>query len=272
MSIRFTKMHGLGNDFIVVNVMDNDIGNPREFALQYCDRRFGIGADQLLLVDSSDEADFTMRILNADGSEVEMCGNGIRCIAKFIADNRLSRKTTLAIETMAGIMYPTIKGDKVRVNMGRPILEPARIPMVCDQERAVRVPITVNDDTFTVTAVSMGNPHCVIFVDNVEFCDLETIGPRIERSPLFPKRTNVEFVHVISPSHLKVRVWERGSGLTLACGTGACASVVAACLHTQTERTATVTLPGGDLLIEWADTDEVFMTGPAHTVFEGSIE
>ena len=271
MSIEFTKMHGLGNDFIVIDMMRNQIGDEREFAKKYCDRRFGIGADQLLLVEPSDIADFRMRIFNADGSEVEMCGNGIRCIAQYIADQKLSGKTKLAIETLAGIIYPELSGDKIRVNMGKPRLVPDQIPMHHNDDKAVGVPLAVEGKTYSVTAVSMGNPHCIVFVDDVDTCEITTTGPLIECHDMFPKRTNVEFVQILSSSHIRVRVWERGSGITLACGTGACASAVAACLHNHTGRTATVSLPGGDLLIEWADTDEVFMTGPAQTVFCGQI-
>ncbi|MDX9703727.1 MAG: diaminopimelate epimerase [Candidatus Auribacterota bacterium] len=271
MTLEFTKMHGLGNDFIVIDTARNRIGDEKLFSSTYCDRRFGIGADQLLLLDPSDIADFKMRIFNADGSEVEMCGNGIRCIAKYIADKGLSKKKKLAIETLAGIIYPEISNGQIRVNMGKPRLAPADIPARFDGDKVLDAPLTLGGTTYSVTAVSMGNPHCILFVDDLDNCSITTTGPLIEHCEMFPKRTNVEFVRVLNTSHLNVRVWERGSGITLACGTGACAAAVAACLHNRSGRAVTVTLPGGDLFIEWTDTGDVFMTGPAQTVFHGHI-
>lgn len=265
-------MHGLGNDFIVIDGLKTKLSEPVAFAKKYCDRHFGIGADQLLIVDTSDKADFTMRIYNADGSEVEMCGNGIRCVAKFIHDMKLSAKTTFAIETLAGIMYPELVNGNVTVNMGRPVLHPDKIPVLMDGESVIQRPINIGSVSFNITAVSMGNPHCVIFVDDPGRIDLKTIGPDIENHIVFPNRTNVEFVTVTGEDEIMVKVWERGSGITLACGTGACASAVAAVLNNKTGRNVTVHLPGGTLQIEWLEEGPVFMTGPAETVFTGTVE
>lgn len=272
MIVPFTKMHGIGNDFIVIDTIRTPLCDPAAFAQKYCDRHFGVGADQLLLVAPSDRADYTMKIYNADGSEVEMCGNGIRCIARYISDNGLSDKSSLAIDTMAGIMYPALIGDQVKVNMGTPILEPARVPVALSDGPIVGRDVTISGAQYTITTVSMGNPHCIIFVDDVDAVDLSNVGPLIECASIFPNRINVEFVQVLSDSAIRVRVWERGSGITLACGTGACASAVAAHLNNKTGSTVTVTLPGGDLQIAWEPDGPVFMTGPAETVFTGTIQ
>lgn len=272
MKIPFTKMHGLGNDFIVINGIEHTIKKPEEFAKVYCDRHFGIGADQMLILENSLHADFKMRIFNADGSEVEMCGNGIRCLARFIAELGLSGKTKLAIETKAGIMYPEIKGSEVMVNMGKPRLNPSEIPILSTGENVINKPVSFDETKVSITAVSMGNPHCIIFMDTPDRYDAATLGAHIECDTMFPRRTNVEFVQIIDRHTIKVTVWERGAGLTLACGTGACASAVASCLNNKTDRSVTVVLPGGKLQIEWRDDGLVVMTGPAEKVFDGIVE
>lgn len=272
MSIPFTKMHGIGNDFIVINALEIKLINPQMLARKWCRRRFAVGADQLLLVEKSDTADFKMRIFNADGSEVEMCGNGIRCVAAYIHEKNLSFKTEISIETQAGVMYPVILGHNIKVNMGKPKLSPDQIPFLCEGDKIVSMPFTFSNQTFFITLVSMGNPHCVIFVESLNDYDLSVLGHKIEHDKLFPNRTNVELVEVVNDKHIKVRVWERGTGLTLACGTGACASAVAAKLNRLTQESVTVSLPGGDLSVRWKEGDNVFLTGPAQKVFEGIIE
>ncbi|MBI5102820.1 MAG: diaminopimelate epimerase [Nitrospirae bacterium] len=279
MKLRFTKMHGLGNDFIVIDrvtekydaVLGAGTEALRALAGRLCHRRFGIGADQLLLLESSGNADFAMRIFNADGSEVEMCGNGIRCVAAYIWKHQLSDKTMLSIDTKAGIIRPEKAGDMVRVDMGEPVLEGRMIPVNIDGPVKDHR-MTALDREFCLTCVSMGNPHAVIVVDDVEGFDVCKYGPVIENDPLFPKRTNVEFIQAVSGSAIKMRVWERGSGETMACGTGASAAAVASHIRGLTGRKTVVTLPGGDLTIEWAGNNHVYMTGPAVSVFEGSIE
>lgn len=270
MDIQFTKMHGIGNDFIVIDCRDKEISHAGEVARRLCDRRFGIGADQLLLLFNSDRADFKMVIYNADGGEVEMCGNGIRCFAKYLVDRGLTEKTELEIETLGGIIRPSIRGELVEVNMGEPVLEGRRIPVDLDG-RIVSHPLQVDDRNFEITCVSMGNPHCVIFVDDVDNFPLSHYGPLLEKHALFPKRINVEFIEVINDREIKMRVWERGSGETLACGTGACASAVASVLNGKTHKRVTVHLAGGDLDILWGEDDLVYMTGPAEEVFQGTI-
>ena len=273
MKIPFTKMHGTGNDFIVVDCMALELPDPAAFSIRYCHRRFGIGADQMLLLYPSKSADFTMKIFNADGSEVEMCGNGIRCFAKYIWDRNLSGKQVLDVETLAGIIRPERSGADVRVDMGEPILDPQKIPVnLQSQAKPVDYPLSIADREFNVTFVSMGNPHAVIFLDDdVSDFQVERYGRKIEMHPLFPKRTNVEFVNVVNRHELIMRVWERGSGETLACGTGACATGVASMLKGLTERRVTVKLLGGNLSIDWAENNHVYMTGPAVEVFEGVI-
>lgn len=273
MNIPFTKMHGIGNDFIVVDCRTNPLPDPKAFAIRYCDRRFGIGADQLLLLYPSSVGDFKMLIFNADGSEVEMCGNGIRCFAKYIWDRKISDKAVLDVETLAGIIRPERAGDMVKVDMGVPILDPVRIPVnLAGAGPVIDHPVEAGGRTFKATFVSMGNPHAVIFVDeDVTKFPVDTYGPAIEHHPLFPKRINVEFVNRVSDTDLVMRVWERGSGVTLACGTGATATGIAAMVKNLTQKRVTVHLPGGDLVIEWADNGRAYMTGPAEEVFEGTI-
>jgi diaminopimelate epimerase len=274
MKIAFTKMHGIGNDFIVIDCRDNTPGSQLsglgELSRRLCDRRFGIGADQLLLLETSQTSDFAMRIFNADGSEVEMCGNGIRCLAKYIWDRGFSYRNILEIETPAGIIRPERAGEMVKVDMGEPLLEGRLIPVALDGQ-IINKPLAIADREFAITCVSMGNPHAVIVVDTVEAFDVRRYGPVIEHHPLFPKRTNVEFIQVLGPDNIRMRVWERGSGETLACGTGASAVGVAANLLGLTRKKTTVHLLGGDLQIEWSGNNHVYMTGPAVEVFEGLI-
>ncbi len=263
-------MQALGNDFIVIDSRGKTIDGLVGLSLRLCNRRFGIGADQMLVLEASEIADFRMRIFNADGSEVEMCGNGIRALAKYIWDRNLSDKDTLNIETMAGIVRPSHADGLVRVDMGEPELEGRKIPVNLDG-RVVDHPLRIDDRTFLITCVSMGNPHAVIFVESATDFPVAHYGPRIEHHELFPNRINVEFVEVVSKDAIRVKVWERGAGETLACGTGACASAVASSVKGLTGREVTVRLDGGDLRIEWARDNRVYMTGPAEEVFEGEI-
>ena len=282
MKIPFTKMHGLGNDFVFVDVREKALPDPEGFSRKYGDRRFGIGADQILLVGkaSAAGADLRMDIYNQDGSRVEMCGTGIRCFAKFVRDRALPEgkgKDELQVETLAGIIRPRLLADgRVEVDMGPPRLEGPEIPVKLEG-RVIDREVTLAGEKRTMTCVSMGNPHAVFFVDDVAKIALERVGPAIENDPLFPKRTNVEFVQVAPPGNgadvLITRVWERGAGATLACGTGACGVGVAAVLTKRAGRKCTVRLPGGDLSIEWRESDNrVYMTGPASEVFRGEVD
>jgi diaminopimelate epimerase len=277
MKIPFTKMHGLGNDFILIDCRRKEFGvlSPAfaKLSRKLCHRRFGIGADQMLLLYPSDVADFKMKIFNADGGEIEMCGNGIRCLAKYIWDRRLSKKDILNIETLAGIIKPERAGEQVRVDMGEPIFEPERIPVnIKSSPPIIDYPLRIKDREFKITCVSMGNPHAVIFLDeDISKFPVHVYGPEIENHLLFPRRTNVEFVNVINKNKAVMRVWERGSGETPACGTGASATGVASILKGLTGRKITVQLPGGKLVIEWANNNRVYMTGPAVEVFEGTV-
>lgn len=271
-------MHGLGNDFIVVAGERELPEGASDLAVKLCDRHFGIGADGLVYILASERADFLMRIMNPDGSEAEQCGNAIRCVAKYVYDRGLISKDTVTIETLgAGVQQLRIEAEggktvKVRVDMGEPILSGLAVPTTIDLNPVIGHPIEADGREFRFTAVSMGNPHCVIFVDDAASFDLHKWGPLLETHPLFPRKTNVEFVTVTSRSHAVMRVWERGAGPTLACGTGACATLVAAVLGGLTDRTATVSLAGGDLLIEWNEEDNhVYMTGPAAEVFTGTL-
>ena len=294
MKIEFTKMHGLGNDFILIDCMRPESGTigSADFpalAQKLCHRRFGIGADQLLLLYPSRIADFRMGILNADGSEVEMCGNGIRCLAKYVWDRGLSDKKAIEVETLAGIIRPERINGLIRVDMGEPILEPEKIPVdIPEQSRVssrqselhpgaknprpiIDYPLKAGDREFRITCVSMGNPHAVIVTYGLSEFPVAYYGPAIEHHPLFPKRTNVEFIEVLNRSEIRMRVWERGAGETMACGTGACAAAVAAHLQGLTERNVTIHLSGGDLFIDWDKGAHVYMTGPADEVFRGTI-
>ncbi len=267
----FTKMQGTGNDFILVDGIRQKVENLEEHARLLCDRRFGIGADQLLLIRSSEKADFRMQIFNSDGSEVEMCGNGIRCFAKYLRDRGSTDKEVIQVETPAGIITPSIHGDSVSVDMGAPILTGPDIPVKMEG-KVIAKPIQVDGEEYIITCVSMGNPHCVIKVEDVDAFPVEKVGPKIEVHPLFPKRINVEFVQILNDEEIKMRVWERGAGETLSCGTGACASTVASALNRWTGRKVRVHLKGGNLNVEWDKNDRVTLSGPAEEVFSGQIE
>lgn len=276
--LKFTKMQGLGNDYVYVDCTKKKLENASAIAKKVSDRHFGIGSDGLILINASDVADFEMEMYNADGSRGEMCGNGIRCVAKYVYDYGLTEQTHLAIETLAGIKYLDLsvedkKVKEVCVDMGKPMLEPEKIPMKAEGETAINMPIEVGGKQYRMTAVGMGNPHTVVFFDDVKSLDIEKIGPQFENHPCFPNRVNTEFVKVIDRNTVEMRVWERGSGETLACGTGACAVAVACILNGLTEPIVTVRLLGGDLRIEWdKDTEKVYMTGPAEVVFDGEME
>ena len=276
--MRFTKMHGCGNDYVYVNLFEEQLENPAKVSIKVSDRHFGIGSDGLITIGPSDKADFRMRIYNADGSEAEMCGNGIRCVAKYVYDHKLTDKTEISVETGAGIKYLTLFVDNnkvcnVRVDMGEPILTPAEIPVIADGDKVIDEPIEVGGKTWRMTCVSMGNPHAVVFVDDTASFPLETYGPLFENHERFPKRTNTEFVQIISRTEANMRVWERGSAETWACGTGTCACVMACILNGKTEDKVLVHLRGGDLTIEYdRKSNHVFMTGPATEVFSGEIE
>ena len=278
MKMKFTKMHGIGNDYVYMDCTRERLENPGEIARLVSDRHKGIGSDGLILIQSSDEADFEMAMYNADGSYGKMCGNGIRCVAKYVYDNGLTDKTEISVISGGAVKYLKLtvengKVKKVRVNMGEPILKPSEIPVVGDGDKLVAVPIVVDNQVYEMTCVSMGNPHAVVFLDDVENLKIEEIGPRFEQHERFPDRVNTEFVERIDRKNLKMRVWERGSGETMACGTGACATAVAAILNGYAERDVTVHLLGGDLEISWDETDNcVYMTGPAATVFTGEFD
>jgi len=269
--VKFSKWHGLGNDFIIIDDRRNSLRFSRKKVAFLCDRNFGIGCDQLMIIRKSTKADFRMDLYNQDGSRAEMCGNGIRCFAMYLLKRRITRKTELAVETDAGIIRTSVKGRRVKVDMGEPLLDGPAIP-VRMKGRVIAAPLETEAGKFSFTAVSMGNPHAVIFVEDAVAVDLKRNGPIIENHPLFPNRTNVEFVQVLSNGKVKLRVWERGAGATLACGTGACATAVAGVLNGLTGRTVSVVLPGGTLKIRWDEkSNHVFMTGPATEVFNGAV-
>ncbi|GFZ97788.1 diaminopimelate epimerase [Okeania sp. KiyG1] len=277
MTVSFTKYHGLGNDFILIDNrhLPQPIVTPEQ-AIKLCDRNFGIGANGVIFaLPRQEQADYTMRIFNSDGSESEMCGNGIRCLAKFIAEIDNDNKTQYKIYTGAGLLGIELQPDgQVKVDMGQPKLLASEIPTTLGNadEKIVNQTLEVAGKSWSVTCVNMGNPHCITFVENVADIALEIVGPQFEHHSVFPERTNTEFIQVISPNYVKMRVWERGAGATLACGTGACASVVAGVLTQRSENKVTVELPGGCLEIEWSTTDQtVYMTGPAEKVFTGVI-
>lgn len=273
--MKFTKMHGLGNDYVYVNLFREKVGDPPSLAQKVSDRHFGIGSDGLILIGPSERADARMRMFNADGSESEMCGNGVRCVAKFVHDHGIAAKDRVTIETGRGVLTLDLdvvngKAEHVRVNMGAPILASSEIPTTLPGDPPIDVPILVDGREYRVTAASMGNPHVVIYVDDVECLPLEQIGPKFENHPAFPRRVNAHFVQVIGPGEVVMRTWERGSGITLACGTGACSVCVAGVLTGRTGQKLLAHLPGGDLELEWAGPGEsVFMTGPATEVFSG---
>lgn len=276
--MKFTKMQGIGNDYVYVNCFLEEVNHPAELAKYVSDRHFGIGSDGLILIKPSSTADFRMDMYNADGSRGEMCGNGIRCVAKYVYDYGLTKKTEVSVETLAGIKHLSLileggKAVRVRVNMGVPELSANRIPVLSEREEMINKTLKVNGTSYQMTCVSMGNPHCVVFMEeDIQKLNLEAIGPFFEHHQDFPNRINTEFVNVVNETTLKMRVWERGSGETLACGTGACAVAAAAILNGLAKPQITVQLLGGDLEIEWEGRQTpVYMTGAAAVVFDGEI-
>lgn len=276
--MKFTKMQGIGNDYVYVNCFREQVENPSQVAIKVSDRHFGVGSDGLILIKPSDVADFEMEMYNADGSQGAMCGNGIRCVAKYVYDYHLTDKTSISVNTKSGIKYLDLtvedgKVKEVKVNMGAPILNTAEIPMIYGKEQVIAQPLNINQNLYEVTAVSMGNPHVIVYMDDVKNLKIEEVGPYFEKSSVFPESVNTEFVRVIDRNTVEMRVWERGSGETLACGTGACAVAVACILNGYTEDQVTVKLLGGDLKIFWdREADLVYMTGPAEVVFDGEIQ
>jgi len=275
--MKFTKMHGAGNDYVYVDCTKEELANPSKISKYISDRHFGIGSDGLILIKSSKKADFFMEMYNADGSQGKMCGNGIRCVGKYVFDNGLTDKTTVKVDTLSGIKILDLivedgKVTRAKVNMGSPILIAKDIPVISDSEKVIAQDIEVNGDTYQMTCVSMGNPHAIIYVDSTDDLKIQEIGPYFEMNERFPEQVNTEFVQVVDRKNLKMRVWERGSGETLACGTGACASLVATVLNGLCDDTAVLHLIGGDLKITWdQNADIVYMEGPATTVFTGEI-
>ena len=275
--MKFTKMHGIGNDYVYVNCFEETVENPSEVSKKVSDRHFGIGSDGLILIKPSEKADFEMEMYNADGSQGAMCGNGIRCVAKYVYEYGLTDKTNISVDTKSGIKYLdlTVANGKValvKVNMGQPELNAEKIPMIYKKQQVIQQPLAVKDNIYEVTAVSMGNPHVIVYMDQIRDLAIEKIGPDFEKHPAFPEGVNTEFVHVIDRKTVEMRVWERGSGETLACGTGACAVAVACVLNGYTEEEVTVRLLGGELKIFWNRKENlVYMTGPAEVVFDGTI-
>lgn len=275
--LKFTKMQGAGNDYIYINGFTQEIDNPSEFAIELSNRNFGIGSDGLVLILPSGFCDFKMRMFNSDGSEAEMCGNASRCVGKYVYDNGLTEKKEITLETGAGVKYITLldgdaKTRKVTVDMGEPILDPVKIPVNVKKNPVLNYPLEIEGTVWPVTCVSMGNPHAVVFTSEIDKLNLPVLGPKFENNPIFPRKTNTEFIEVLDRNTLNMRVWERGAGETLACGTGACAAGVAAVLNDLCDRKVKIHLLGGDLDIEWRESDNhVYMTGEAVTVFEGEI-
>lgn len=276
--MKFTKMQGCGNDYVYVNGMEESVLNKTQAVPFLSDRHFGIGGDGVIFINKGEKADFEMEMYNADGSRSQMCGNGIRCVGKFVYDKGLTDQKEITVESFGAVKYLTLTvGDdnkvaKVKVDMDEPELQADKVPVVCEKEQAIKVPVEINGKKYEMTCVSMGNPHAVIFVDDITDEMVWTDGKALEVHSCFPERANIEFVQVIDRNHIKMRVWERGSGETFACGTGSCACVVAGVLNGLTDRKVTVSLLGGDLDIEWnAENNRVYMTGPAVTVFEGEI-
>ena len=276
--MKFTKMHGIGNDYVYVNCFKETVEHPSEMAIKVSDRHFGIGSDGLILIKPSEVADGKMEMYNADGSQGAMCGNGIRCVAKYMYDYGITDKTSISVETKCGIKYLDLtikdgKVDTVKVNMGTPILKAVDIPVRSEKEQVIDEPVMVDGKEWKITCVSMGNPHAITYIDDVKNLEIEKIGPKFENHEIFPDRVNTEFVRVIDRNTVEMRVWERGSGETLACGTGACAVAVSSILNGLTEEEVTVKLLGGDLKIFWDRTEnKVYMTGSATTVFDGEID
>lgn len=276
--MKFTKMHGCGNDYVYVNGFTQHINNKEEFVIKVSDRHFGIGSDGVIFINPSEIADFEMEMYNADGSRAEMCGNGIRCVGKYVFDYGLTDKTNITVESFGKIKYLDMteengKITKIRVNMGKPELTSELVPVVSENSQVIDEEISVKDQLYKMTCVSMGNPHAVVFLDDVANMDIEAIGPYFENHERFPKRTNTEFVKVIDKQHVEMRVWERGTGETLACGTGCCATIVACALNNKTDDHAFVKVLGGEIEIEWdRKEDLVYMTGPAEVVFDGEYD
>jgi len=275
--IKFTKMQGAGNDYIYINGIEQAVSNSSELAVRLSNRHFGIGSDGLVIIHPSEVADFRMQMFNSDGSEAEMCGNATRCVGKYVFDNGLTTKKEITLETKAGIKYITLldgdsKARKVTVDMGEPILDPDLIPVSVDEQPVLNYPLDIDGKIWKISCVSMGNPHAVVFTEGIKDFDLPVLGPQFEKHPIFPRKTNTEFIEVIDRKTLNMRVWERGAGETLACGTGACAAAVAAILNDYCDRKVTIRLLGGDLEIEWSESNNrVYMTGEAVTVFEGIL-
>jgi len=273
--MKFTKMHGCGNDYVYINCFEEKIENPTELAIKVSNRHFGVGSDGLILICPSDKADFRMDMYNADGSQSEMCGNGIRCVGKYVYDYGLTDKDEVSVETLAGIKYLKFqiedgKVKKITVDMGEPELIAKNVPVISENEKVIDEEIIVDGVSYCMTCVSMGNPHSVVFVDSTSEFPLEEIGPKFESHERFPRRVNAEFVQVLNENEVNMRVWERGTGETLACGTGTCATAVACILNGKTKDEVTVHLLGGDLIIKWdRDTNHIYMTGPAEVVFDG---
>ena len=271
--MKFTKMHGCGNDYVYVNGFEEHIPDEKksELAIRLSNRNFGIGSDGLIFINPGKIAEFEMEMYNADGSRSEMCGNGIRCVGKYIYDHGLSDKTQISVESAGAVKYGKI--EKVRVNMGSPILESKLVPVISDNEKVIDESINVCSNEYKMTCVSMGNPHAVVFMEDVENLDIDAIGPYFENHERFPKRTNTEFVKIIDRNHVFMRVWERGTGETLACGTGCCATAVACVLNNLTDERVNVKVLGGNIEIEWDRKENVvYMTGPATVSFEGDIK
>lgn len=275
--MKFTKMHGIGNDYIYIDCLNQALKNPSKCAKLWSDRHFGIGSDGLVLILPSKIADFKMDIYNSDGSLAEMCGNAVRCIGKYLYENKLVNKDKILLETRSGIKELKLyiednKVNTVKVDMGVPILEPSKIPVNLKLDKILNYPLTIADKSYNINCVSMGNPHTVIITnDNLDNLDIKKLGPVIENHNLFPNRTNVEFINIIDKNNIKIRVWERGAGETLACGTGACASFVVSVLNNYCEREIDAHLKGGNLFLEWDKSNHIFMTGSATKVFEGEI-
>lgn len=275
--MKFTKMQGIGNDFILINLIKTKLSEDYStLAKRVCDRHFGIGADGLILLLPSNFVELRARFFNPDGSEAEMCGNGMRCLAKYLYERKLVKRKEIKVETKAGIIIPKLilsddQVEAVEVDMGIPQLKRIDIPMKGEGERVVDEELKIDDKKFKITALSLGNPHCLLFVERLDSSLVSKVGPQIENHPLFPQRTNVEFVQVLNKEEIELRVWERGVGETLACGSGACAAVVGCVLSDKTERKVKVRLRGGDLLVEWRDNDHLYLTGEAREVFEGEM-
>lgn len=277
--MEFTKMQGIGNDYIYFNCIEKELKNPSEIAIKLSDRHFGVGGDGIIMIMSSKVADFRMRMFNADGSEGEMCGNATRCIGKYVYEKGLTDKTKISLETLGGIKYLELNVKngivtEVKVNMGKPILDPKKIPVNINKEIIINEVVKIDNNEYNITCVSMGNPHCIVYMKDIDNLKLEEIGPKFENASIFPQRVNTEFVEIIDEKTIKMRVWERGSGETYACGTGACAVTVASVLNNycKKDQDITVKLLGGDLKINYTAEDLVYMTGPAEFVFEGRIE